>query len=148
MRTVLAAFLLLAASHARAGDGTFEVATTGASGSVGSKTNASVTIRAKKGWHLNQEAPLTLKLSPAPGVVVDKAKLSRADLALANETEARFDVGLTLSEPGKKVVEGEAGFVLCREEACRPIKEKLTLAAEATEAKAQPASAKTPKKRR
>lgn len=146
MRTIFAALLCLAASHAYAGDGTFEVATTGAAGNVGAKAKASVTIKAKQGWHLNHEAPLTLKLSPPPGVALDKPKLSREDLALAKETEARFDVVLTLAEPGKSVVEGEAGFVLCREDACRPIKEKLTFAAEATAAKAVPAPGKAKKK--
>jgi hypothetical protein len=148
MRTIFASLVFLVASNVYAADGTFEVASTGASGPVGAKAKATVTIKAKKGWHLNQEAPLTLKLSPAAGVAVDKAKLAREDLALGNETEARFDVGLTLSEPGKKVVEAEAGFVLCREDACRPIKEKLTLAAEATTAKTTPTPAKTPKKKK
>jgi hypothetical protein len=148
MRIVFAAFLLLATRSVHAGDGSFEVTATDASGNVGGKASASVTIKAKKGWHLNHEAPLTLKLSPPPGVAVDKAKLGRKDLALASESEARFDVSLTLSEPGKKVVEGEAGFVLCREDACRPIKEKLTLATLANEAKAAPAPAKKPKKKK
>ena len=79
---------------------------------------------------------------------MDKPKLGRKDLALTSETEARFDVGFTLSEPGKKVVEGEAGFVLCREDACRPIREKLTIATEATAAKAAPAPAKKPRKKK
>jgi hypothetical protein len=147
MRIAIAALVFLAAANLRAADGTFEVTTTPATGVVGSKAQAGVTIKAKAGWHLNAEAPLTLKLSPAPGVAVDKPKLAREDLAATSETEARFAVGLTLSEPGKQAVEAEAGFVLCRDDACRPIKEKLTLA---VEAKAPPAAdkAKTPRKRK
>ena len=146
MRIAVVSFAFLLAAHAQAGDGTFEVVAAGAAGGVGTPVLAKVTIKAKQGWHLNHEAPLTLKLSPVPGVTFDKAKLVRKDLAFASETEARFDVGLTLSAPGKKEVEAEAGFVLCREDACRPIKEKLILAAEATAEKATPA--KKPGKKR
>jgi DsbC/DsbD-like thiol-disulfide interchange protein len=126
-RTTLTLTLCLAGSSL-AGDGSYEVSKTDASLTAGGKGKASVTISAKKGWHLNAEAPLTLKLLPAPGVELDKAKLSRGDLALSNETSARFDVGMTAAEPGKKSIEAEAGFVLCQEDSCRPVKEKVTLA--------------------
>lgn len=141
MRMLLAtvAFLTLA-TPTRAADDTFAIAKTDAKGLVGVKATASVTITARKGWHLNQEAPFTLKLAPAAGVAVDKPKLARADLAVSTDTQARFDVPLTLSEPGKKTVEAEAAFVLCQEDSCRPVKEKLTLGAEATAAAAAPAT--------
>jgi hypothetical protein len=146
MRIALASFAFLIAAHAQAGDGTFEVVAASATGSVGTPVLAKVTIKAKQGWHLNHEAPLTLKLSPLPGVAFDKPKLVRKDLAFASETEARFDVGLTLSAPGKKEVEAEAGFVLCREDACRPIKEKVVLAAEAAAEKVAPSNKKGKKR--
>jgi hypothetical protein len=130
-RTTLALTLCLA-GFSRAGDGSYEVSKTDASLTAGGKGKASVTISAKKGWHLNAEAPLTLKLLPAPGVEVDKAKLVRGDLALSNETSARFDVGMTAAEPGKKSIEAEAGFVLCQQDSCKPVKEKITLAVEVT----------------
>ncbi|MBN2574036.1 MAG: hypothetical protein JXP73_05670 [Deltaproteobacteria bacterium] len=140
-----AAFLFLAAPSAAASDA-FAVQLTGASGTVGDKATASVTIVAKQGWHLNHEAPLTLKLTPPPGVTVDKTKLARADLALLGAREARFDVGVTLAEPGKKSIAAEAGFVLCRADACKPIKEKLTLTAEATAARIAPSKRSGKKK--
>lgn len=139
-RTVSLAALLCWPSLALAADDTYEIKKTDAAAAVGAKGTASVTITSKKGWHLNQDAPLTLKLAPPPGVALDKPKLGRADLARSTEDEARFDVGMTLAEPGQKLVEAEARFVLCREDSCRPIKQKLTLAAEA----AAPAPAKTP----
>jgi hypothetical protein len=133
MRTALTIVaLLLLAVPARATDGSFDIKQTDARAAVGAKATASVTITAKQGWHLNQEAPLTLKLTPPAGVTVDKPKLGRGDLAASSESAARFDVGLTLSAPGKQSIEAEAGFVLCRQDSCRPIKQKLTLAAEAT----------------
>jgi len=141
------ALSLLRAGSSFAADGTFEISKTDATGAVGSKAKASVTITARKGWHLNHEAPLTLNLAPAPGILLDKPKLTRGDLALSGETEVRFDVGMTLSEPGKKAVEAEAGFVLCQQDACRPVKEKLTLATLATPA-TEPKSAPAKKTRK
>jgi hypothetical protein len=138
--------ILLLKSAPGAADDSYAISKTDASLTAGTQGKASVTISAKKGWHLNAEAPLTLKLVPSSRVAVDKAKLGRGDLALSNETTARFDIGLTVSEPGKTAVEAEAGFVLCQESACRPIKEKLTLAVDAT-APMAPASKQHGKKK-
>jgi hypothetical protein len=138
--------VLLASTSARAADPTYAVEATRATVAVGEKGKASVTISARAGWHLNAEAPLTLKLAPPTGVTVDKAKLVRADLATSSETAARFDVFLVASEPGAKAIDGEASFVLCQESACRPVKEKLALAVDATAA-AKETAAKAKKSR-
>jgi hypothetical protein len=153
-RTGLAAVLglamgLAAGKTARADD-TYEVRKTDVEATVGTHAKTQVTIAAKKGWHLNAEAPLTLKLSPAQGLTLDKTKLVRADLAQSNETTARFDVGLTATQPGTENVEAEAGFVLCQESACRPVKEKLSIAVKAMQPAAEPKPApakKTSKKK-
>ena len=142
---LLAVALSAFALPARADD-TYQISKTDAVVAVGSKGTASVTISAKKGWHLNAEAPLTLKLASSPGLQTDKPKLGRADLALSTESQARFDVGVTATEPGKKTLDAEVGFVLCQEEACRPIKEKLSLVVDASETKQAEPAKKTKKK--
>lgn len=151
MRTTVALAALLCLPALAFADETYEIQKTDAVAAVGAKGTASVTIISKRGWHLNQEAPLTLKLAAVPGVTLDKPKLGRTDLAQSTESQARFDVGMTLSEPGKKVIGAEAGFVLCREDSCRPIRQKLTLTAETaapTPVKAKPpAPAKKSKKK-
>jgi hypothetical protein len=143
-------FLLVAALSALAlpalADDTYQVSKTDAVVAVGGKGTASVTVSAKKGWHLNAEAPLTLKLGGTPGLQTDKPKLSRSDLVLSTDSEARFDVGVTASEPGRKTLDAEVGFVLCQEEACRPIKEKVSLAVDATQTKQAEPAKKTKKK--
>jgi hypothetical protein len=126
---------LLAPALPAHADDNYQVSKTDAVVTVGSKGKASVTIAAKQGWHLNAEAPLTLKLGTTPGLDLDKAKLGRPDLAMSNETQARFDVGITASEPGKKALDAEASFVLCQENACQPVKSKLTLNVDATDKK-------------
>jgi hypothetical protein len=119
---------LLPSIRGFAADQTYDVSKTDASLGAGGKGKASVTITAKNGWHLNAEAPLTLKLAPEPGVTVEKEKLVRADLAMSTPATARFDVGVTAAENGKKSVQAEASFVLCQEDSCRPVKEKISFA--------------------
>jgi hypothetical protein len=124
--TAFFSLALLPSQQGFAADPSYDVSKTDASLASGGKGKASVTITAKNGWHLNAEAPLTLKLAPAPGVTVDKEKLVRADLALSTPATARFDVGVAASESGKRSVQAEASFVLCQEDSCRPVKEKLS----------------------
>jgi hypothetical protein len=45
-------------------------------------------------------------------------------------------MALAASEPGKKSLDSEAGFVLRQENECRPVKENLTIAGDASEVKA------------
>jgi hypothetical protein len=94
---------------------------------VGTPGKTSVTLAAKNGWHLNPDAPISVKLTPPAGVTVDKAKLGRKDLALSTPEKARFDVGFAADAPGSKSIECETSFVICQESACKPIKETVTL---------------------
>ena len=94
---------------------------------AGTPGKASVTLTTKNGWKLNAEAPMSLKLAPAPGVTVDKAKFTRKDLALSTTDKARFDIGFQADAPGTKSIEAEANFVICQESACKPVKETVTV---------------------
>jgi DsbC/DsbD-like thiol-disulfide interchange protein len=133
--TPLALALLCAAAvapgaRARAEGATYEVRKGHARATVGVKGKTSVTIAAKPGWHVNEEAPLTMKLTPDPGIAVDKPRLTRADLAEQTKETARFDVAFTPSEPGVKTINAEASFVMCQATTCMPVKEKIALAVE------------------
>jgi hypothetical protein len=121
------------ATQARA-DETYELKKGDVKATVGAKATTSLTIAAKTGWHVNEEAPLSLKLQPDPGITIDKPKLSRADLAQNTKDLARFDVAFTATEPGKKLINGEATFVMCQASTCKPCKEKVAFAVEAVAA--------------
>jgi hypothetical protein len=143
------AALLSSAAGAHADDKLYEIKKTEPKVAVGAKGAASVTISAKSGWHLNAEAPITLALTPPAGMTIAKPKLQRADLAASTEQSARFDVPFEASEAGAKVVTAEARFVLCQEQACKPVKETVSLnidvaapAAPAPKAKAAKKAAK------
>jgi hypothetical protein len=124
--------MVLTGTTARAADDAYEVKPSPVKATQGEKASASVAIATKKGWHLNAEAPLTLKLTPGPGIMVEKSRLVRADLAASTDSTARFDVALVASQAGYGEVQAEAGFVICQETICRPIKEKLVIGVEAS----------------
>jgi opacity protein-like surface antigen len=126
----LLAAILGTAAQARA-DETYELKKGDVKATVGAKATTSLTIAAKTGWHVNEEAPVSLKLQPDPGITIDKPKLGRGDLAQSTKEQARFDVAFTATEPGKKVINGEASFVMCQASTCKPCKEKVAFAVEA-----------------
>ncbi|MGA7742601.1 MAG: hypothetical protein ABSF35_08350 [Polyangia bacterium] len=137
------AWLVLAGTTVLAADEAFEVKPGQVKATLGEKATASVTIATKKDWHLNAEAPLTLKLTPDPDITVEKPRLVRADLAASTDSTARFDVALVASKEGHGEVKAEAGFVICQETICRPIKEKVVISVE-TSAPGAPRPVKKP----
>jgi hypothetical protein len=114
----------------RADEATYELKKADAKATVGVKGTTSVTIAARPGWHVNDQAPLTMKLTPDPGIAVDKPKLTRADLAQQSAELARFDVAFTPSQAGRKTINCEARFVMCQATTCMPVTEKIALAVE------------------
>ena len=141
-----AALFSLGAGAATAADALYEIKKTEPKVAVGTTATASVTITAKSGWHVNAEAPITVALTPPAGVTVQKAKLTRADLAQSSQESARFDIPVSATEAGKKTINAEARFVLCQEQACKPVKETLALALDVAPAVAAK-DVKKPKKK-
>ena len=139
------AFVTGGTAVARAAESLYEITKVEPKVAVGGTGTASLTIKVKGGWHVNDEAPISLALTPAAGVTVKKAKLTRADLAASSKESARFDIPVSATEAGKKSIAAEAHFVLCQEQACKPVKETLTLAIEVTPPAAAAAAKKTKK---
>ena len=138
-RTTLALFLAFVAlplaagaTAARAAESLYEITKVEPKVAVGATGTASLTIKVKGGWHVNDEAPISVALTTPAGVTVKKAKLTRADLAASSKESARFDIPVSATEAGKKTIRAEAHFVLCQEQACKPVKENVTLAIEVT----------------
>ncbi len=130
----------LSATFAHAsGSQEYEVTASGAKAGVGARGAAGLAIAGKNGWHLNEEAPLTVKLLPPTGMSVDKPKLGRADAAEASKDKARFAIGFTATTAGKAAIDAECSFVICQESACKPIKEKVSVPVEITALAAAPA---------
>ena len=132
--STLGAFVL-GAGPVAAEEKLHEVTTTPAKAAAGAPAKGRVTLSAKNGWKMNDEAPVTLKITPAPGIALDKPKLGRKDLAESHKDHAAFDVGFTASEPGKKAIDCEASFVICQESACKQVREKVVLNVDVAAAK-------------
>ena len=148
MLVLSAAAPFFASAAADAGDSLYEIKKTEPKVAVGTTGTASLTITTKGGWHVNAEAPISVALTAPAGVSVPKSKLSRADLAASSETSARFDIALSAIEAGKKTINAEARFVLCQEQACKPVKETVALLVDVTPAApavAEKAATKKPK---
>jgi hypothetical protein len=143
---VVASLLLAGAGTARA-EALYEVTKTEPKLAVGGTATATVTMKAKGGWHLNAEAPITVALTAPAGVTVPKPKLSRGDLAASSTDSARFDIPITAAEAGKKSITAEAKFVICQEQACKPVKETVTLALDVTPPAPAPAASPAKKKK-
>jgi len=117
------------ATAARAADEKlYEISKTDLKVAVGATGTASLTIKVKGGWHVNGEAPISVALTAPAGLTVKKEKLTRADLAASTVDTARFDIPVSATEAGKKTINAEARFVICQEQACKPVKETLALA--------------------
>jgi hypothetical protein len=143
IRLVLPFLLVTAgATAAQAGDALYEITQTTPKVAVGATATASLTIKAKAGWHVNGEAPINLALTAPAGLSLKKAKLTRADLAATTIDSARFDIPISATEAGKQTIAAEARFVICQEQACKPVKETLALAVDVTPAAAAKHKAK------
>lgn len=116
-----------ASRSARADEVTHEIQKTPTSAAPGVPGKAAVTVHGKNGWHVNENAPITVSAKADPGVDLPKPKLVRADLAQSTKETARFEIPFTASEPGKKTITAEARFVMCQEQACKPVKETVAL---------------------
>ncbi len=74
------------------------------SGAKGQPVKAQVVIRPAAGYHMNEEFPTTLKLSPTAGVAFSKATLAKQD-----------------------AVTGNLSFAVCTETTCDPQKTPVTI---------------------
>jgi hypothetical protein len=92
--------MVLTGATARAADDAYEVKPSPVKATLGEKATASVTIATKKGWHLNAEAPLTLKLTPGPGITVEKPRLGTGRPGSQQRFQRAFRRGLVASQAG------------------------------------------------
>lgn len=135
MRSMILCSALVAAT-ALAGDpdvtSLYDVKTDGSSTAVksGEKGKLVISITAKNGAHVSDEAPLRIELS-AKDAKLDKEKLTLAD-SLEKKSDKvqypdpRFEVGFTPSG-GKASVEAKMTFFICTEKVCARQTKTVTL---------------------
>jgi len=121
--------LVTLASAAFAADN-YDVSVKSASGKAGEKATATVSVKAKNGYHINKEYPHKLILTAVDGVTLDKEKLVAADAALSEESLS-FNVGATAGAAGTKTIDATLKSAVCTKDACVPFTEtvKITVTA-------------------
>ena len=128
MFAVCAVAGVVAESQARAGaPAGYAIENTAVRATVGVPGKAPLGVVGKDGWHLNEDAPITLTLIPDGAITLPKSKFARTDLAISSKEKARFDVAFTPTAAGKFFVAAEMRFVLCAADACKPTKELLKI---------------------
>jgi len=115
----------LAPVAARADAATHEIQKAAPATTVGNPGRATLKVVGKNGWHVNGEAPITVAVKADTGVDLPKPKLTRADLAESTKESARFEIPFSASAAGKKVITADARFVMCMEQACKPVHETV-----------------------
>jgi len=131
----------VAAGTAGAEERIYEIQKSAPHATVGVPATASVTVQGKNGWHVNQEAPITVTAKADSGIDLPKAKQGRADLAQSSQQSARFDIPFSATAAGKKTITAETRFVMCQEQACKPVKETVALEVDVATAAAPPSPA-------
>lgn len=91
----------------------------------GVSTVAKVVITPAAGYHMNEQFPVSLKLTPPAAVSVPKPVLKKED-AKASEKELSFEVAMTPGAAGKLTIPGDLRFAVCTESTCDP--QKTTVA--------------------
>src|SRR6516162_610666 len=84
-RLMLACALTTLAAGAARADSLYEITKVEPKVAVGATGTASLTIKVKGGWHVNDEAPISVALTAPAGVTVKREKLTRVDLAASSK---------------------------------------------------------------
>jgi hypothetical protein len=94
-------------------------------GKAGAQVVAHVTVTPGSGYHVNQEFPTKLVITPPDGVKVAKAEQHKEDAAAFDANKLQFDVAMTPDKPGTYKVAGTLKFAVCTESSCDPKKREI-----------------------
>lgn len=82
------------------------------------------------GYHMNKDFPTSLTLTAPAGLGLEKTKQGAKDATKFEDGGAVFEIGLTGSELGPKVVTGDLKFAVCTATSCDPKREKVSFTVE------------------
>ena len=92
---------------------------------AGAECVAHVTVTPGSGYHVNQEFPTKLVVTPPDGVTIAKAEQHKEDAAAFSENKLQFDVKMTPSKAGTYKVAALLKFAVCTESSCDPKKREI-----------------------
>jgi hypothetical protein len=107
-------------------DSSFQLAVEApAPGKPGVEAVAHVVVTPGSGYHVNQEFPTRLVITPPDGVKVAKAELHKEDATKFDANKLQFDVKMTADKAGTYKVAGSLKFAVCTESSCDPKKREI-----------------------
>lgn len=126
MRIAVAAILGVLAVGARASDlaeraeRSYAVDTAGSTTklAVGGRGVLAIAIRCEPGVHVQSQAPLRVRLSASPGLVLTKDRLGWSDVAGPNTEPPRFEVAFTANARGSQAVKARLELFVCSSKWC------------------------------
>ena len=92
---------------------------------AGAECIAHVTVTPGSGYHVNQEFPTKLVVTPPDGVAIAKAEQHKEDATAFSENKLQFDVKMTPAKAGTFKVAGTLKFAVCTESSCNPKKREI-----------------------
>jgi hypothetical protein len=92
---------------------------------TGSKGSATLEIVPKKGWHLNDEFPYKLTVTPPAGTKVARPEQTKKDTVAFSRESMKWAIDFEASAAGDKAFTGKVKFAVCTETSCDPKKEEL-----------------------
>lgn len=92
---------------------------------TGAKGSATLEIIPKKGWHLNEEFPYKLTVTPPAGTRVAKPEQGKKDTVAFGPQAMKWAIDFQASSAGDKAFTGKVKFAVCTETSCDPKKEEL-----------------------
>lgn len=134
MRTLMSVVMLVVAVPAWAEtdlESFYEVTTEGTTTKLkaGETGRVIISIKAKNGAHVSDEAPLKIELSSKQGKL-GKEKLTLADSVAPKKEDPRFEVPFTPTAHGQSSVEAKLTFFICTEKQCSRQVKNLTFPVE------------------
>jgi hypothetical protein len=94
---------------------------------VGKLASFAVSLKPRGVYHINQDYPIDIALTPSEGITLPKNEFKKADAATFEEKSARFDVPFTPGKAGQQRVEAHVKFAVCTAENCVPDERTLAL---------------------
>ena len=95
-----------------------EVAPAQSGFNVGKAGAVAIALESKGEWHVNQEYPIRVDLTAAPGVGLKDSTLEKGDAKEFTESNAQFLASLEPAEAGEHDVRCDVSFALCTDENC------------------------------
>lgn len=95
---------------------------------VGERGKLVIAIIPTKDRKVHKQAPLSVSLRAPAGIVLDKAKLGRADVSQDSEKRLELSVGFTAKSMGEQSIEANASFFICTDKWCQRMSERIVIA--------------------